>query len=139
MNDKFLSDYIILFISNQNNLFKAILSHRNFDKLDILKDLSKVVTKTISSSYSILSNINNKGNNCEKDVEILENIRKNVLKKDTLKIYDADLKNQIRKNLHYAETLETIMLQTLPDIDDSSYVVVGKLIALFEILNDLFE
>lgn len=139
MNDKFLSDYIVLFINSQNVLLETILSHRNFSKIEILKDLSKVVTKTISSSYVILSNINNKNQNCEENIEELEKLRKNILKNDVLKIYDYDLKNQIKKNLHYTETLESIMLQILPDIDDSNYIVIGKIIALFEILNDLFE
>ena len=123
MNEKFLSDYIILFINSQNDLLETILDHKCFDKIDILKDTSKVVTKTISSSYDILNDINNKHH--ENNVKELEKIRKNMLKNDIIKIYDYDLKKQINKNLHYVETLESIMLHVLPDIDDSNYVVVS--------------
>ena len=137
MNEKFLSDYIILFINSQNDLLETILNHKCFSKMDILKDISKVVTKTISSSYDILSEINNKHR--ENNAKELEEIRKNMLKNDIIKIYDYDLKKQINKNLHYAETLESIMLHVLPDIDDSNYVVVSEMIMLFEVLNDLFE
>ena len=137
MNEKFLSDYIILFINSQNDLLETILDHKCFGKTDILKDVSKVVTKTISSSYDILNDINNKHH--ENNVKELEKIRKNMLKNDTIKIYDYDLKKQINKNLHYAEALESIMLHVLPDIDDSNYVIVSEIIMLFEVLNDLFE
>ena len=137
MNEKFLSDYIILFIDSQNDLLEAILNHKCFSKMDILKDTSEVVAKTILSSYDILNDINNKHH--ENNIKELEKIRKNILKNDTIKIYDYDLKKQINKNLHYAETLESIMLHVLPDIDDSNYVVVSEIIMLFEVLNDLFE
>lgn len=139
MNNKFLSDYIVLFINNQNELLETILDHKNFNKLIILKDLAKVVTRTISASYDILNDINNDNRYYTNNVEELENIRKSILKNDVIKIYDHDLKKQINKNLHYAETLESIMLHVLPDIDDSNYVIVSEIIMLFEVLNDLFE
>ena len=139
MNNKFLSDYIVLFINNQNELLETILDHKNFNKLIILKDLAKVVTRTISASYDILNDINNDNRYYTNNVKELENIRKSILKNDVIKIYDHDLKKQINKNLHYAETLESIMLHVLPGIDDSNYVVVSEIIMLFEVLNDLFE
>ena len=86
-----------------------------------------------------MNDINNDNRYYTNNVKELENIRKNILKNDVIKIYDHDLKKQINKNLHYAETLESIMLHVLPDIDDSNYVIVSEIIMLFEVLNDLFE
>ena len=79
--------------------------------MNILKDLSKVVAKTISNTYDILYELNNeekKYTTYGKDE--LEKIRKDILKKDILKIYDEDIKKQVAKNLHYAQTLDSIML-----------------------------
>ena len=59
MNNKFLSDYIVLFLSSQNELLETILSNKNFNRMNILKDLSKVVTKTIANTYDILYELNN--------------------------------------------------------------------------------
>ena len=55
----YLSDYIVLFLSSQNELLETILSNKNFNRMNILKDLSKVVTKTISNTYDILYELNN--------------------------------------------------------------------------------
>ena len=140
MNNKFLSDYIVLFLSNQNELLEMILSNKNFNRMNILKDLSKVVAKTISNTYDILYELNNeekKYTTYGKDE--LEKIRKDMLKKDILKIYDEDIKKQVAKNLHYAQTLDSIMLHVLPDIDDDNYIIVGKIIDIYEAINDLFE
>ena len=140
MNNKFLSDYIVLFLSNQNELLEMILSNKNFNRMNILKDLSKVVAKTISNTYDILYELNNeekKYTTYGKDE--LEKIRKDMLKKDILKIYDEDIKKQVAKNLHYAQTLDSIMLHVLPDIDDDNYVIVSKIIDIYEAINDLFE
>lgn len=140
MNNKFLSDYIVLFLSNQNELLEMILSNKNFNRMNILKDLSKVVAKTISNTYDILYELNNeekKYTTYGKDE--LEKIRKDILKKDILKIYDEDIKKQVAKNLHYAQTLDSIMLHVLPDIDDDNYIIVGKIIDIYEAINDLFE
>lgn len=140
MNNKFLSDYIVLFLSNQNELLEMILSNKNFNRMNILKDLSKVVAKTISNTYDILYKLNNeekKYTTYGKDE--LEKIRKDILKKDMLKIYDEDIKKQVAKNLHYAQTLDSIMLHVLPDIDDDNYIIVGKIIDIYEAINDLFE
>ena len=140
MNNKFLSDYIVLFLSNQNELLEMILSNKNFNRMNILKDLSKVVAKTISNTYDILYKLNNeekKYTTYGKDE--LEKIRKDILKKDMLKIYDEDIKKQVAKNLHYAQTLDSIMLHVLPDIDDDNSIIVGKIIDIYEAINDLFE
>lgn len=139
MNNKFLSDYIILFLSAQNELLETILSNKNFNRMNILKDLSKVVTKTISNTYDILYELNNEEKKYTHNKNELEKIRKDILKKDTLKIYDENIKKQVAKNLHYAQTLDSIMLHVLPDIDDDNYVIVSKIIDIYETINDLFE
>ena len=139
MNNKFLSDYIVLFLSSQNELLETILSNKNFNRMNILKDLSKVVTKTISNTYDILYELNNEEKKYIHDKNELEKIRKDILKKDTLKIYDENIKKQVAKHLHYAQTLDSIMLHVLPDIDDDNYIIVGKIIDIYETINDLFE
>ena len=139
MNNKFLSDYIVLFLSAQNELLETILSNKNFNRMNILKDLSKVVTKTISNTYDILYELNNEEKKYTYNKNELEKIRKDILKKDTLKIYDENIKKQVAKNLHNSQTLDSIMLHVLPDIDDDNYVIVGKIIDVYETINDLFE
>lgn len=139
MNDKFLSDYIVLFINSQNDLLETIINNRNYEKIELLKNVSKVVTKTIANSYDVLYELNNKKCCNVNKINELEKIRKTILKNDVLKIYDHDIKKQVNKNLHYAETLESIMLQVLPDVSNNAYVTVSRLIELFEILDDLFN
>ena len=139
MNDKFLSDYIVLFINSQNDLLETIINNRSYEKIELLKNVSKVVTKTIANSYDVLYELNNKKCCNVNKINELEKIRKTILKNDVLKIYDHDIKKQVNKNLHYAETLESIMLQVLPDVSNNAYVTVSRLIELFEILDDLFN
>ncbi len=139
MNNKFLTDYITLFINSQNDLLETILDHKAYCTMDILKNVSKVVTKTISNSYDVLYELNNKKCCNINKINELEKIRKTILKNDLIKIYDHDLKKQIKKNLHYAETLESIMLQVLPEVSNDVYIVVSRIIEIFDILNDLFD
>ena len=139
MNDKFLSDYIVLFINSQNDLLETIINNRSYEKIELLKNVSKVVTKTIANSYDVLYELNNKKCCNVNKINELEKIRKTILKNDVLKIYDHNIKKQVNKNLHYAETLESIMLQVLPDVSNNAYVTVSRLIELFEILDDLFN
>lgn len=139
MNNRFLSDYIVLFINSQNDLLEQILEHKSYEKINLLKTITKVITKTIASTYNVLDNVNGFEKTNEDKIEELENLRKNILKNGEIKIYDCELRKQINKNLHYVETLESIMLHILPDIDDSNYVLVSKMIVLFEILDNLFE
>lgn len=139
MNDKFLSDYIVLFINSQNDLLETIINNKSYEKIELLKNVSKVVTKTIANSYDVLYELNNKKCCNVNKINELEKIRKTILKNDVLKIYDHDIKKQVNKNLHYAETLESIMLQVLPDVSNNAYVTVSRLIELFEILDDLFN
>ena len=139
MNDKFLSDYIVLFINSQNDLLETIINNRSYEKIELLKNVSKVVTKTIANSYDVLYELNNKKCCNVNKINELEKIRKTILKNDVLKIYDHDIKKQVNKNLHYAETLESIMLQVLPEVSNNAYVTVSRLIELFEILDDLFN
>ena len=139
MNDKFLSDYIVLFINSQNDLLETIINNRSYEKIELLKNVSKVVTKTIANSYDVLYELNNKKCCNVNKINELEKIRKTILKNDVLKIYDHDIKKQVNKNLHYAKTLESIMLQVLPDVSNNAYVTVSRLIELFEILDDLFN
>ena len=139
MNDKFLSDYIVLFINSQNDLLETIINNKSYEKIELLKNVSKVVTKTIANSYDVLYELNNKKCCNVNKINELEKIRKTILKNDVLKIYDHDIKKQVNKNLHYAETLESIMLQVLPEVSNNAYVTVSRLIELFEILDDLFN
>ena len=139
MNDKFLSDYIVLFINSQNDLLETIINNKSYEKIELLKNVSKVVTKTIANSYDVLYELNNKKCCNVNKINELEKIRKTILKNDVLKIYDHNIKKQVNKNLHYAETLESIMLQVLPDVSNNAYVTVSRLIELFEILDDLFN
>ena len=106
MNDKFLSDYIVLFINSQNDLLETIINNKSYEKIELLKNVSKVVTKTIANSYDVLYELNNKKCCNVNKINELEKIRKTILKNDVLKIYDHDIKKQVNKNLHYAETLD---------------------------------
>ena len=55
MNNKFLTDYLVIFTNSQNDLLEVILNNKGYNKIPILKETSEIVSKLASCTYSILS------------------------------------------------------------------------------------
>ena len=89
-------------------------------------------------TYSIIYELNIVSRGQEQNIKELEDIRKNILKKDVFKLADKRIKEKIRKNLYYANTLDSLLLNYLPEIDDTNYGLVNEIIDIYEILNNLF-
>lgn len=137
-NNKFLTDYLVIFTNSQNDLLELLLDNKSYDKVPIFKELVTIVSKLTSCTYSIIYELNIVSNGQEQNIKDLEEIRKNILKKDIFKLTDKRIKEKIRKNLYYANTLDLLLLNYLPDIDNTNYGLVNEIIDIYEILNDLF-
>ena len=137
-NNKFLTDYLVIFTNSQNDLTETLLSNKYYDKLPVLKELVTIVSKLTSCTYSIIYELNIVSRGQEQNIKELEDIRKNILKKDVFKLADKRIKEKIRKNLYYANTLDSLLLNYLPEIDDTNYGLVNEIIDIYEILNNLF-
>lgn len=137
-NNKFLTDYLVIFTNSQNDLLELLLDNKSYDKVPIFKELATIVSKLTSCTYSIIYELNIASRGQHQNIKELEEIRKNILKKDIFKLTDKRIKEKIRKNLYYANTLDSLLLNYLPDIDNTNYGLVNEIIDIYEILNNLF-
>jgi hypothetical protein len=139
MNNKFLTDYLVIFTNSQNDLLEVILNNKGYNKIPILKETSEIVSKLASCTYSILYELNISSKGQHQNIKELEEIRKNILRKDSFKLIDKRIKEKLQTNLYYARTLDLLLLNYLPEIDNTNYGLVNEIIDIYEILNNLFD
>lgn len=134
MNKNMLIDFSFACDEQLNNTYKMI-SNLNGDKR-FLRKLKDVVLTSKSILYDIDRELNN-GSVIEIDNEHIEDViyELNEFIDNGFHIIDADTNNQIAKTLNYLTVYESLMLDLLPDIDNSFFISSTLNIELLECLS----
>lgn len=134
MNKNMLIDFGFVCDDQLNNIYKMI-GDLNGEKRFLRKLKDAVIT-----SKSILYNINrelNNGNVGEIDNEFYESIiyELNEWIDNGLYIIDEETNKQILKTLNYLTVYESLMLDVLPEIDNSFFIATTININILECLS----
>lgn len=134
MNKNMLIDFSFACDEQLNNTYKMI-SNLNGDKR-FLRKLKDAVLTSKSILYDIDRELNN-GSVIEIDNEHIEDViyELNEFIDNGFHIIDADTNNQIAKTLNYLTVYESLMLDLLPDIDNSFFISSTLNIELLECLS----
>ena len=139
MNNKFLIDYIQLYRSQLNELYKTLQMNDKYDE-KLLDFVKKVVLINECSAYDLLKRLIN-DEETYYDIQYLNKVLNEVMDliDNGLSIKNNDAKKQIEKCINYSKVLEALLLDALPDIEDEYFVSSTLSIELLEGLNDLIK
>lgn len=134
MNKNMLIDFGLACDEQLSEIYKMI-GNLNGDKR-FLRKLKDVVLTSKSILYDIDRELNN-GTVIEIDDEYIEYTiyKLNDFIDSGFHIVDADTNNQITKTLNYLKVYESLMLDLLPDIDNSFFISSTLNVELLECLS----
>ena len=139
MNNKFLIDYIQLYRSQLNELYKTLQMNDKYDE-KLLDFVKKVVLINECSAYDLLKRLVN-DEETDYDIQYLNKVLNEIMDliDNGLSIKNHDAKKQVEKCINYSRVLEAMLLDTLPDIENEYFVSSTLSIELLEGLNDLIK
>lgn len=139
MNNKFLIDYIQLYRSQLNELYKTLQTDDKYDE-KLLDFVKKVVLTNECSAYDILKRLVN-NEETDYDTKYLDKVLNEIMDliESGLSIKNYNAKKQVEKCINYSRVLETMLLDALPDIENEYYISSTLSIELLEGLNDLIK
>ena len=137
--NKMLIDYLTMFHEQLDELNKLLQTDINYDK-KIEEFIQKVVIKSNKYSYYILSRLIKQTSETV-EIKELDDYLNEILYYYELElaIKNNEAKQQLQKCINYSKVLEALMLDYLPDIEDTYFIVSTRIIDLLSNLDLLIK
>ena len=137
--NKMLVDYLTMFHEQLDDLYKLLQTDINYDK-KIEEFIQKVIIKSNKYSYYILLRLIKQTSETV-DIKELDGYLNEISSYYELElaIKNDGAKHQLQKCINYSKVLEALMLDYLPDIEDTYFIVSTRIIDLLSNLDLLIK